>query len=412
MSKFQIINSSGELEYYPKVLPTLDLNFETTKTLDPRITFTRSSGGTYVDEAGIIRIAGVNQPRFDHNPATGESLGLLVEEARVNNQSNSNTFSSGWSDLVAVSLQNNLYPDPFGTNTATRIIPTSTSTEHYIGRYQGYGTGAYAHSIFVKPAGYSRLLVSVNGSTFTANFSGAGSFTNTNATTYATKIQAFANGWYRLEWTWNNGGGGGANTLQPRITILNNSGSSTFAGDGVSGVDVFGYQQEGGLFSTSYIPTTGSAVTRSVDAASMTGTNFSSVFNVTGGTMVAEYYRRAPQQGNGNYIWSLGGGAPSFAYNNVGGYLELDFALSLGLVYGTALTGKNKSAFKFQQGSYAAIVNGGTIATSSNATGWTPTSLLIGGGSYFLLPRINSPIARLTYYTAQLPNNQLKFLTE
>jgi hypothetical protein len=33
---------------------------------------------------GLIKLAGVNEPRFDHDPSTGESLGLLVEESRSN----------------------------------------------------------------------------------------------------------------------------------------------------------------------------------------------------------------------------------------------------------------------------------------------------------------------------------------
>ena len=69
---------------YPDVRPTLDLNFARVKTLDPRITFTRSSGGSYVGADGLIKYAGVNEARFDHDPATGESLGFLVETTRTN----------------------------------------------------------------------------------------------------------------------------------------------------------------------------------------------------------------------------------------------------------------------------------------------------------------------------------------
>ncbi|MCP4789420.1 MAG: hypothetical protein GY881_04195, partial [Gammaproteobacteria bacterium] len=69
---------------FPAVWPDLNLDFANSKELDPRITFTRSSVGTYVDENGIIQTAVDDQPRFDHDPATGESLGLLIEESRTN----------------------------------------------------------------------------------------------------------------------------------------------------------------------------------------------------------------------------------------------------------------------------------------------------------------------------------------
>jgi hypothetical protein len=39
---------------YPEIRPSLDLNFARTKTLDPRITFTRSSGGSYVGADGLL----------------------------------------------------------------------------------------------------------------------------------------------------------------------------------------------------------------------------------------------------------------------------------------------------------------------------------------------------------------------
>jgi hypothetical protein len=63
---------------YPSQRPSLDLNFARTKRLDPRITYSRASSGTYVDENGLIQSVATNVARFDHDPVTGESLGLLV----------------------------------------------------------------------------------------------------------------------------------------------------------------------------------------------------------------------------------------------------------------------------------------------------------------------------------------------
>ena len=77
---------TGALEVtqeYPSIRPTLDLNFAATKTLDRRITFTRDGVGTYVDDMGIIKYSPNNTPRFDHDPVTGESLGLLIEEVEL-----------------------------------------------------------------------------------------------------------------------------------------------------------------------------------------------------------------------------------------------------------------------------------------------------------------------------------------
>ena len=85
--------------------PSLDLQFATGKTLDDRvsgnnlITFSRADAttcATYVDSNGVIQTAAANVPRFDHDPATGESLGLLIEESRTNFLTNSEHLDTGW----------------------------------------------------------------------------------------------------------------------------------------------------------------------------------------------------------------------------------------------------------------------------------------------------------------------------
>src|SRR3546814_6112634 len=57
----------------------LDLNFLTGQ-LDPRITFTRASNGSYFDAAGVMQYASANEERSDHDPVTLAARGLLVEE--------------------------------------------------------------------------------------------------------------------------------------------------------------------------------------------------------------------------------------------------------------------------------------------------------------------------------------------
>src|SRR5678816_4391057 len=69
--------------------PALSLDFMTPGTLDPRITFTRASTGTYFDSAGVMQTAALNAPRWDYNPATLQLRGLLLEDTRTNNLRNS-----------------------------------------------------------------------------------------------------------------------------------------------------------------------------------------------------------------------------------------------------------------------------------------------------------------------------------
>lgn len=117
--------------------PTLDLNFAHNKSLvdsttgQNLITFTRASSGTYVGSDGVLKTATTNEARFDHNPTTGESLGLLVEEQRTNLLLNSGTLSTQNVTVTAVAHTLSFT----GTGTIT-LSGTSTA-----GPLVGTGTG-------------------------------------------------------------------------------------------------------------------------------------------------------------------------------------------------------------------------------------------------------------------------------
>ena len=111
---------------FPEEGPTLNLNFAGSRTLDPRITFTRtqttSNGSTYMGRDGLIKYAGPDEPRFDHRYVNGEieSLGLLIEEMRQNLLDYSANFNN-WSKVRSyISGVNVLSPD--GTETANKLV--------------------------------------------------------------------------------------------------------------------------------------------------------------------------------------------------------------------------------------------------------------------------------------------------
>jgi hypothetical protein len=57
--------------------------------------FSRASPATYFDGQCVMQTAGTDMPRFDHDPATGAPLGLLVEAQRTKLLRYS-TYRSGW----------------------------------------------------------------------------------------------------------------------------------------------------------------------------------------------------------------------------------------------------------------------------------------------------------------------------
>jgi hypothetical protein len=125
-----------DLLYSQAGTPTLDLRFASSKNLNDYvsgqnlITYTRAGDATFFDANGTIQTAGANTPRFDHNPATGESLGLLIEEARTNLLLNSETLSTQSVTVTAAAHTLSFY----GTGTVT-LSGTHSATV--------VGTGAF-----------------------------------------------------------------------------------------------------------------------------------------------------------------------------------------------------------------------------------------------------------------------------
>ena len=138
-----------------RAVPSLDLRFADNKSLVDAVTgaslvtFTRASSGTYVDSAGVLQTAATDVPRFDHNPTTGESLGLLVEESRTNLLLWSEDFSNvAWVANTAT-VTTNTQTAPNGTLTADTFSPTSgTSSLHQI--ITCLASTAYTWSFYVK----------------------------------------------------------------------------------------------------------------------------------------------------------------------------------------------------------------------------------------------------------------------
>jgi hypothetical protein len=105
---------------------TLSLNFLTPGALDPLLTFTRASTATYFDATGTMQTAAINAPRWDYDPVTLQSRGLLLEDQRTNLLLNSATPGT---QSVAVTAQ--AYTLSFyGTGTITK---SGTATGALVG---------------------------------------------------------------------------------------------------------------------------------------------------------------------------------------------------------------------------------------------------------------------------------------
>jgi hypothetical protein len=416
----QVFNSSAELNY-PKVLPTLDLNFANTKTLDPRITFTRASGGSYVSANGLIKYAGVNEARFDHDPVTGESLGLLIEEARTNLLTSSNNFGSGDANY-GITANADVSPD--GTTNASLIFEKTTlSFKFYTESITAVIGTTYCGSVFVKYSGsnlYGRLKVGEN-NTIIINLINGSILSSTGTC----GVIPYPNGWYRIYVVWT-----ATTTIQEvQIFLMNRTGSnSLYQGDGSSGYYIYGIQAEVGSFPTSYIPTQGSTRTRAGDRALITDKNFSDFYRQDEGSIFIEFLN-TPNSTLFPTIYSISDPITGAGQNrvrlvkNVSSNAIRISDVTNGIVQSAYDIGSGYNVFDnikairtYGFKNYIGSVNGTTPRPPGifNVTNPTPSKLMaimsigtVENG----LNSINAPIKRLTYYPKALPPSQLQALT-
>jgi hypothetical protein len=249
------------------IRPCLNLDFANSKQLDPRITFYRDSIATYYDGKGVLRYANMNEPRFDHDPATGESKGLLIEEARSNEITysvNLGNFaaSAGYKEPLA-----GIAPD--GTYSAVNHVPDTSTSYHNLTWNPSLTAGTpYTFSIYMKyTGGISLVRLSLYDNT--NGYTGLAVFDIQNGTielnSYGTAtIEGAGNGWYRCILV-QNSTAFSSNTKYVWINPSNSSGT-TKAENGTDGYLLWGPQVEQATFPTSYVPSDTRFTSRSSEA--------------------------------------------------------------------------------------------------------------------------------------------------
>ena len=275
---------------YPTIRPALNLDFANSKTIDPRITFSRASSATYFDEKGVMRTAPAGVPRIDFDPETGECKGLLIEEQRTNLLTYSEQFYNAAWTKGRVSVVENAVISPDGTLTANKLVEdTTASNTHFITKTKNATSNAMTFSCYAKAAERTRFQLQAYEAITPASpvsvlFDlSTGTVVSSTGNTTSGYMVPVGNGWYHCVAT------GTAALVSTTWNIRLASGSVTsYTGDGTSGIYIWGAQLEAGSFPTSYIKTEASEVTRAADTAVMTGTNFSDWANSVG-TILAKY---------------------------------------------------------------------------------------------------------------------------
>jgi hypothetical protein len=227
----------------------------------------------------------------------------------------------------------------------------------------------------------------------------------------------YPDGWVRI-WLGFTKGGGATRTdgqiALSRVSTVDAAGTlPLYNGDNASGLYVCGAQMEQGSFPTSYIPTSGSTVTRADD--SITLPDSSKIWNNGAGTFVATFDYTDPANTNNNYV--LGGSANArVIYNNTGNNIwqSYDGASTTfydvegdSSVYKLAVSVKESAtSTTAKNGLIIGTRSGSALMSELAASG----AVAVGGGSSS--QRLNGHISSIAYYPRRLTDAQIQKLTQ
>jgi hypothetical protein len=346
--------------------------------------FDRASTATVVNKDGLIETVGVDEPRIDFlNNTKGH---LLLEPSRQNKVPYSQDFTSSlWSAQSGATKQHNVAISPDGTQNASRFNFDGTSNGRVeYNNISGLTVGvSYTISVYLK---------SESGNIENVQIGDAG---------WGLKTVTVTNEWQRYTQTITSNG----STAYPRVRL-----------DAVGSVLVWGYQLEEGSYATSYIPTSGSAVTRSADNISSTLPDTSS-FNSSGSVSV---------------LFDIQGRELTSS-NSTGNNLSFEFGSNNRIVYNQ--NGSNYHRIEINSAGSASYYTTSKLSTDSVKMGVTVTSttvvIYVNGtqeysetlpstGDYTTLSSIDAAITEaignvkikdLRFYNTPLTNSELQALT-
>jgi len=354
--------------------------------------YIQNSGTTTasISNISVKEVTRDNVPRIDYTG--GGCPHILAEPQRTNLLTYSEDFSNAIyikDSTVSVGTTNNVSPS--GESNATKIDVTAS------GRiYSNVTTDTYVSSIFIKAGTFAYFKLAGVQVDLVAE-------TNANGT-----IESLDNGWFKV----------GVNYTGNRPFQIQAYPDGSYVTHTTSGnYFIWGSQIEAGTYATSYIPTSGSTVTRNQDIFTRDGVG--SLINSTEGVLFAEM---ASLFNDGTFKGiSLSDGSTSNVVRfyttptanqfsirvTVGGVHQFNVVYTL-----SDLTAYNKVALKYKANDFAFWVNGVEVKTYLGGTTFasnTLNKLALSNGSNSDI--FFGKVKQLQVYNTALTDAQLTSLT-
>ena len=347
--------------------------------------FTRSGSATRINSQGLIETVGNGVSRLNYPLIDGKVVGCphhILEPSRTNLITYSEDFSNAyWTKNGTASVTSNTTISPDGTLSASTLSGATGGTLSNVLVRTLYGlTTEFTLSVYVKSLGASTMsLIMRNG---------------VNGVIQRQSI-SLNDEWQRVELS---------HTIQDGQIAFGNSDGS-FA--------IWGAQLEQGSYSTSYIPTNGSSVTRSAETAN--GSGDASTFNDSEGVFMAELlwtatssniYISIDDNTSNNRILIYSTSTDDIkALVGSGGFTQAAFTAT-----NQDPTTFNKVAVKYKQNDLALWING--IKLLTDTLGSTPIGLSnlgfrAGGGTNPL----HGSAKQIQYFDSALTDSELEQLT-
>jgi hypothetical protein len=339
-------------------------------------TTTRNSIATRVNKEGLIEVVGNDVPRIDY---TDSADGVLLLE---NSSTNLVTYSEDLNNFSTsnqnITINPNQTTSPSG-NLADKIEENNVDGSHAMRRLTGISTISsqnYTFSFFAKKD--ERSIVGISNTIGGADKNAFIDIENGIILSSAfndSSIDNYGNGWYKISLTHT-----ATNTSDYDVRIYTSIEDANFSHQGVVGYGfyIWGISVEQSSFSTSYIPTNGSAVTRVADTAS--GAGNSQVFNDSEGVLFAEISALA---NDGNFR-RVGVSDNSISdrvivgftnvSNQIQGFVSSNGSVVSNMNYTVSdAKNNNKVCLRYKQDYHSLWINGFEVLTTLNAN--TPIGL-------------------------------------